>query len=1081
MKARKTIFVLSVVLLLTLMLGVGAGFYYFTHPPEVKALVEKAVSRATGASFSIAHLAYSLSPIRITAKGVVFEPPGGAGGYSIKVRDFMAECVLDGSFGRKTLVCSSLRVNGFECRVWEGATAGSSGPESREPSFFSSAVRALGSFFLFKEFKLQAGEIREGVLNARWGGRRIQLSGLSGHLNADHLVDIRGGILVEWPTENATLSIPDFHVETMAISLAEPKIAFTLAFPGGVLKRPEVQVKNIRARAAIHYDHRKQKMAFTGLKLILGEVRLKRLPQTEKAPLEVSLETAGEIDLGKKWARAHGLSLNVSRLLQFEGSLDAGFGRQPDFRVRIKEGRAFSQELRSLLPKDVGGKFGDCSISGPLDFSGTFSGEVKQGKWALKCNMVGKIKNSPVSYRRENMNVKGRMGVQVAVEGPISNLRFSGKVKAEHAAFQGMGLSATSASGALMFSGTYPSFNIKDLSCRIPNVKSLMRKRTFSVDRIEIDASKGQANVLTQTLSFPEIRINSSLLKNLFAVIQMDNGKLTLAAKGKQTELSRGLMALKLLPSGWTVQGTDTVEIEAVVGKKGGISFSSKLALEKFAFQNPQETCVGENISLRAHVSGRMTFPDLTVNVVAAIEADKGEVLLDRFYFDLKETGFFARCNGTYNGPRERVMLDGLSLGMKKIATAHVTGTLIQMKNGYEGELSLKIPDTPIKEPFHRLVLEPFQTEKPVLAAVKLDGVFSAKMTLKGNPYHWMTKGVCTWKDGSLSYGDSVATFTGIDLSLPIWLTNGEDDVQGQNLEGGLSVRSMRVSFLPEQGLNIPIKAASNRLFMPIATALEVPGGRIRIGPSKIARRVGLSPVIDTALHFDALQMEPMLKGIWPHSVKGTAACDLDPIHIEGGNLKSAGEIKANVFGGALILSQVGARGLFTALPVFSLNANWHGLNLAEMTQDTSFGKIEGVLDGYAKKFEVSNGQLQRFDLLLDTVKTDGVPQKISVKAVDNIARLGGGQSPFIGVAGMFVSLFREFPYRKIGVHATLENDIFRIHGAIRDGDKEYLVKRGFFSGVDVINQSKDNRVSFKDMLKRMKRVTDAKGGPVVR
>ena len=373
MKARKTIFVLSVVLLLTLMLGVGAGFYYFTHPPEVKALVEKAVSRATGASFSIAHLAYSLSPIRITAKGVVFEPLGGVGGFSIKVRDFMAECVLDGSFGRKTLVCSSLRVNGFECRVWEGVTAGSSGPESREPSFFSSAVRALVSFFLFKDFKLQAGEISEGVLNARWGGRRIQLSGLSGHLNADHLVDIRGGILVEWPTENATLSIPDFHVETMAISLAEPKIAFTLAFPGGVLKRPEVQVKNIRARAAIHYDHRKQKMAFTGLNLILGEVRLKGLPQTEKAPLEVSLETAGEIDLGEKWARAHALSLNVSRLLQFEGSLDAGFGHQPDFRVRIKEGRAFSQELRSLLPKDVGGKFGDCSISGPLDFSGTFS------------------------------------------------------------------------------------------------------------------------------------------------------------------------------------------------------------------------------------------------------------------------------------------------------------------------------------------------------------------------------------------------------------------------------------------------------------------------------------------------------------------------------------------------------------------------------------------------------------------------------------------------------------------------------------------------------------------------------------
>ena len=197
--------------------------------------------------------------------------------------------------------------------------------------------------------------------------------------------------------------------------------------------------------------------------------------------------------------------------------------------------------------------------------------------------------------------------------------------------------------------------------------------------------------------------------------------------------------------------------------------------------------------------------------------------------------------------------------------------------------------------------------------------------------------------------------------------------------------------------------------------------------------------------------------------------------------MQSTGEIKADIFDGALTLSHVGARGLFTALPVVHLNARWHHLNLAEMTEGTSFGKIEGILNGYAKKLEVSNGQLQRFELLLDTVKTDGIPQKISVKAVDNIARLGGGQSPFIGMAGLFVSLFKEFPYRKIGVHATLENDVFRIHGTIREDGKEYLVKRGFFSGVDVINQSRDNRVGFKDMLKRIKRITDSKGGPIVK
>jgi hypothetical protein len=113
-------------------------------------------------------------------------------------------------------------------------------------------------------------------------------------------------------------------------------------------------------------------------------------------------------------------------------------------------------------------------------------------------------------------------------------------------------------------------------------------------------------------------------------------------------------------------------------------------------------------------------------------------------------------------------------------------------------------------------------------------------------------------------------------------------------------------------------------------------------------------------------------------------------------------------------------------------------------------------------------------------VKNGGTNQEISVRAIDNIARLGGAQSPFIGFAKMFAYLFKTFPYREIGVRATLKNDIFRLNGTIHEGGKEYLVRRGGLQGVDVINQSPDNRISFKDMVKRIKRIADSSGGPVI-
>jgi molybdate-binding protein len=137
------------------------------------------------------------------------------------------------------------------------------------------------------------------------------------------------------------------------------------------------------------------------------------------------------------------------------------------------------------------------------------------------------------------------------------------------------------------------------------------------------------------------------------------------------------------------------------------------------------------------------------------------------------------------------------------------------------------------------------------------------------------------------------------------------------------------------------------------------------------------------------------------------------------------------------------------------------------------------VLNGRLQNFEFAYGQPQAFDLVLETVQKKGVPQTISVQAVENIARIGGGQSPFMGLTGIFMSLFETFPYRKIGIRASLENDIFTINGTIRENGTEFLVKRGTFSGVNVVNQNPDNRIRFKDMVNRIQRITRG-GKPVI-
>ncbi|MBS1238316.1 MAG: putative rane protein, partial [Deltaproteobacteria bacterium] len=217
------------------------------------------------------------------------------------------------------------------------------------------------------------------------------------------------------------------------------------------------------------------------------------------------------------------------------------------------------------------------------------------------------------------------------------------------------------------------------------------------------------------------------------------------------------------------------------------------------------------------------------------------------------------------------------------------------------------------------------------------------------------------------------------------------------------------------------------------------------------------------------------LSELWSHPVQGSIQGKLDAVRFDCDRIQTKGNVAVRVFGGEALLSRLGVSGVLGSTPTLLLDATWKDMNLAELTEGTPFEKIEGILKGRVEHLEMVGNEPQRFDLFMETVKAGQEPQKISVRALENIARLGGSESPFIGLAGAFTSLFGEFPYDKIAIQASLENDVFRIDGPLREGNKVYLVKRSGLSGVNVVNQDPDRQISFKDMVKRIKRVTASK------
>ncbi len=390
----------------------------------------------------------------------------------------------------------------------------------------------------------------------------------------------------------------------------------------------------------------------------------------------------------------------------------------------------------------------------------------------------------------------------------------------------------------------------------------------------------------------------------------------------------------------------------------------------------------------------------------------------------------------------------------------------------------IQLGPAPVDPLYERLLKDPFKLEHPRLNEIKFGGVVSADIRAEVSPEGaHRVLGHLAWDKGRMEWEDAQFRLENIQLKLPLWMeSEGLEGAKGPG-NGFFIASSMALPFVPAQPVSATLAVGPNTLFVPAPTFIQTRGGTVRVGETSCRDCFQPTRLIRTSFVLNAIHLAPFLPSPWPNLDGAVMEGDLDPVEIRADSVHTEGQVKLQIFGGEILVSEIGVKGLQTPGPKLTCRVDAKALDLKRLTEGTEFGKIEGVLQGHIENAVFSRGQPESFDLVLETVKTKGVPQKISVEAVDNIARIGGGTSPFVGMAGTFVSFFRELPYEKIGIRARLENDVFKINGTIRGDGKEYLMKRGGLAGVDVINQNPDNRIGFKDMLKRLRRVTSASAG----
>jgi hypothetical protein len=1034
-------------------------------------------------SLTIGELSYSISPLSIQAKGVILEPGTDQQGFYGTIPDLKADMVLEGRFGHKTLTFTSLRLADFSLRLSSEMTL----PEIRQeretpPSLFSRALKRMIRIFFFRGITFQSAEIINGEIAFRSSDQTLEMHDIQARISPKHGVDISCSARANRPIEKIHLSVPSIHLTSDdALSPGDQGMRGRLRISKATLESPHGNIQEMEIGSTLIYDQSLEKLGFDPIHIRFEGITIRQESEREPVSTDLEITAQGSLDLVKNQADFSQFHLTSQDLLELTGKLKLDLGTKNFVKMTNLEGHILPKHFLSLLHETMGVQLPPVSLSGPVRLLGDVEGTKGERAWRWQGDVEVLLSRNRFSYATKQMRSTGRVSGTLRAAGSLPDMDLSVKLKGDETTFSGMGVTVKPCKAKVSLTGKHPLHSVEEIHIAVPQATLPMGDRNIQVDDIEVYIKEGTVNAEKGVVSLPEVRLTSSLLKDLRLSLHIDEREVVTELKGEDTHLAEAAIALGLVPSGWEFSGVDSLKARVILKNEDRLALTSTLGYKDFAFMDSEGNRMGEGILIEADSEAEIDLKRSNVTANSTLKIDRGEVLWENFYFNLAKNPFSVSLKGTYAIEKKSLQLSKMIVGLKDILGFQINGSILHQTEDPSMDLLAKIEETPLKPIYHHFVSEPFRMQKPFLGSMNTKGSISAEMKLMGVPNNLTAKGSFTWHDGELLSGDNSFSVQGIELELPLWYQTEEVNVPEETAKGRLAVQSIILPFLPEQPLNLPLDVGPNRLLVTSPTAVRIPGGNVVVGPVTCEDIFGAKRSVRTSVEVTDIKIDDLLPGIWSSPIQGTIGGRLDPVYFKDDTLTSRGNMKGDAFGGQLILSGIGASRLSSSGPVFRFDAKWSDLSLAELTTDTSFGRIDGVLQGYVKGVEIAYGQPQAFDLSLETVKTKDVPQKISVKAVDNIAQIGGGTSPFMGLAGQFARLFKNFPYTKIGVHASLQNDVFRVNGTVKDGGQEYLVKRGRFSGINVVNQNPDNRVSFKDMVKRIKRVTDSKSGPVTK
>ena len=219
----------------------------------------------------------------------------------------------------------------------------------------------------------------------------------------------------------------------------------------------------------------------------------------------------------------------------------------------------------------------------------------------------------------------------------------------------------------------------------------------------------------------------------------------------------------------------------------------------------------------------------------------------------------------------------------------------------------------------------------------------------------------------------------------------------------------------------------------------------------------------------------------WP-AFSGTLSGRLPLLQLAENIITVGGTLSARAFDGTIDMSKLRIEQPFGRVPRMQGEMRFRGLDLQRVTEAFSFGLIQGRLSGDVAGLELQNWRPVAMDLHLYTAADDKTQHRISQRAVENLASVGGGGAAAVLSTG-FMQFFEVFAYDRIGLRCLLQNGVCAMSGtgpakAGPQGRGYYIVKGRGVPRIDVVGYR--DTVSWPRLVQQLAAITRS-GSPTVK